>query len=135
MKKIFVLIALICSSVTYSQPNEVVLLNEAATVNLGDSIPFLNDNGYSYQTDGTISWYKNQKEDTVFMVNKQNKDVTMSFPFDKIVADEIILFMMEQFILLKATKFTNRSSLLFQDKESFYTITTTDTKTFIQVTR
>ena len=134
MKKLFVFIGVICSIVAYSQPKEISMLVEASTIKLGDSIPMFNTNGYSYAKDDVLTWFYNQSRDTCVMVNEYHKSITISFPYDKISADEMTLWMMEELTMIKATKDVGKTSILFNKDELYYMITTTEAKTYIQVT-
>ena len=51
MKNVILIFAIVQTFTLFAQPKELRMLMEAATVNLGDSIPFLNDNGYSFEQD------------------------------------------------------------------------------------
>ena len=146
MKNVILIFAIVQTFTLFAQPKELRMLMEAATVNLGDSIPFLNDNGYSFEQDYVKAkkkkkkevdeeriWLRNSANDTVFLISKVDLTISMWMSYDKMVADDIILWFLENMVIFDRFIEGKSNGIMFFNNGIIYVVITSPEETYLQI--
>ena len=146
MKNVILIFAIVQTFTLFAQPKELRMLMEAATVNLGDSIPFLTDNGYSFEQDYVKAkkkkkkevdeeriWLRNSANDTVFLISKVDLTISMWMSYDKMVADDIILWFLENMVIFDRFIEGKSNGIMFFNNGIIYVVITSPEETYLQI--
>ena len=134
MKKSLFFCVFMVSMISFAQPRELATLIQASTYPLGDTITFLIDQGYSYSQEvikikgkkketEVRTWHSNKNNDTAFVSNNVNQTLSMYMPYNKMVADEITIWLYENLTFIELYEEKDQTILLFYQEGIVYALT------------